>query len=663
MKKTHQPIDTLAITESLGLQTFRKCGRKAWTKQEDAKLIQRLHELYPQEASEKTLDPKNIKWDLVAEVFTDKSRKGKDCRKRWASSLNPSLRRGKWTPEEDEQLLKSYEKHGPLWQQISMEVKGRTEHQCLKRYLEVIDPALSNRLKRWTLEEDLLLIKKVEEHGTKWRTIAAAFDARPSLTCRNRWRNLLTSVARGRADKAVMDAMELVTGGNISDKFAIKEESASEDTVRNAGVVDGEASGYEKRPDRGSVSSHTSDIPSDHVANGLAMQQPEKEIEWRYAIVSRDETNENGPFEELIKNGGQINSRELAQYLIQYASVYNMKVTVHQHIHYHYGSTLAGEEGVANDKPAYVSPASNEHVKARYLNVEPETQLQRVQHFNYLPPLTEVPKLNSSASSPSSSKDGGTHHHHHHHHHHHMHDANEEKNMNQNNSYRKHDAVMSNGVNSLADDAQAKESDLLKLLDRADNRVNGSMNRRSHDRTHINKTPVSNAYAPISRSLHLDGNATNNTNMLNKRPLDGYDDQSKRMKIDIPDEEGDDGLDFFETMRNLSAIQHRRHRQDEGIRSRRSSEHRNSGSAKGSPNELKPVSQHHPLHYSQSTVTPAPEPVPIEEEEDELFDVYGLFYNSHPKDLSLEAATQQNSRSHAGILDMTSPFAFPFNPS
>lgn len=41
-----------------------------------------------------------------------------DCRKRWLHSLDPSLRKGRWTSQEDEILLSAYARLGPLWNDI-----------------------------------------------------------------------------------------------------------------------------------------------------------------------------------------------------------------------------------------------------------------------------------------------------------------------------------------------------------------------------------------------------------------------------------------------------------------------------------------------------------------------------------------------------------------
>lgn len=667
MKRHHHPIDTLAITESLGLQTFRKGGRKAWTKQEDAKLVQRLHELYPKETSERSLDPKNVHWELVAEAFDDQSRKAKDCRKRWVSSLNPSLRRGKWTPEEDQQLLKSYKKYGPLWQMISADVKGRTEHQCLKRYLEVLDPSLSNRLKAWSLEEDLLLINQVKEHGTKWRTIAAAFDARPSLTCRNRWRNLLTAVARGRADKEVMEAMELMGDGDIANKLVVKKEEVDENSKNGSAGAD-EASDAYVKAEHASSSPRSTRLSTSEVAP----RGPEKEVEWRYAIVTRDDSEDRDqPFQEFLKNGGQIKSKELAQYLIQYASIYKMKVTVHQHIHHHYGSQESSAESrveQTDNSPGFSAPSpitapsrnSRAGGSSAFYNLEPESQLHRVQHFNYLPPLTEVPQLNSSASSPAPTKDASTHHHHHHHHHHHMHDQRNEKGKTPDQGYPADG--YSNGVTSLADDAQAKESDLLKLLDRADSRASISKSNRRNEQA--SNDPKSNLLTPLTQAVQMVADAEAENLLLSKRPCEELDEKSKKLKFDVPEEEVDEGLDFFETMRNLSApYQPQRHRHERRAHKSQPKDRRGSRSSNGSIEEVQnqPVSQHHPLHYSQTTVIPLHEPLAVEEDEDELLDVYGLFYNSHPREPTVEQAA--NSQAHNTLLEMTNPFAFPFNPS
>lgn len=213
-KNRAPPIDTLAITQSLGLQTFRKQARRSWSKEDDTLLQKLLKELYPEHAESQKFDVNTVDWDAVAAALGG-SRKAKDCRKRWIALLDPLLRRGRWTPEEDQILMESYNKYGLLWQKIARNIEGRTEHQCSKRYLEILDPALQNRLRPWTEEEDHVLVKMVLQHGTKWKTIASQLELRPPLTCRNRWRNLVTTIARGRANPNLVHAISQAVNGDV----------------------------------------------------------------------------------------------------------------------------------------------------------------------------------------------------------------------------------------------------------------------------------------------------------------------------------------------------------------------------------------------------------------------------------------------------------------
>lgn len=214
-----EPVNALEVSESLGYQTFRRKMRKIWTKEEDDLLRKLVNESlvnlgYPDGIKTiKTIQQssnvvKKIPWDQLAKQFELDNKKATDVKKRWTSSLDPVLKKGKWTPEEDELLLKSYEHHGPQWFKISYVLENRTEDQCAKRYIEVLDPSTKDRLRPWDETEDLLLIAKVKKYGTKWRQISTEMDARPSLTCRNRWRKIITMVVRGVASETIKSAVQ-----------------------------------------------------------------------------------------------------------------------------------------------------------------------------------------------------------------------------------------------------------------------------------------------------------------------------------------------------------------------------------------------------------------------------------------------------------------------
>jgi hypothetical protein len=109
---------------------------------------------------------------------------------RWRNVLDPNIKKGRWTKEEDEILLSEYEqvKASPnKWIQIAKMIPGRTSLHIQHRYKESL--AVNKSGRKWTSEEDELLRKGVEEVGEgKWTEIARKYL--PQYTgnqCRSRW--------------------------------------------------------------------------------------------------------------------------------------------------------------------------------------------------------------------------------------------------------------------------------------------------------------------------------------------------------------------------------------------------------------------------------------------------------------------------------------------
>ncbi|KAJ3512793.1 hypothetical protein NLJ89_g3310 [Agrocybe chaxingu] len=106
---------------------------------------------------------------------------------RWLHSLQPSVKKSAWTPNEDEQLLTLYKEHGPKWSLIARSIPGRTDDACSKRYRESLDPNLKKD--QWTPEEDAKLVEVYGRLGGKWGQVGQELQ-RSGLGCRNRWRLL-----------------------------------------------------------------------------------------------------------------------------------------------------------------------------------------------------------------------------------------------------------------------------------------------------------------------------------------------------------------------------------------------------------------------------------------------------------------------------------------
>lgn len=112
-------------------------------------------------------------------------------RQRWLHSLCPSVKKCAWSAEEDQLLLSLFEKHPNKWSQIARGVPGRTDDACSKRYREALDPKLKKG--EWTIEEDYhligALVRQADPSHPKWGAIGQELQ-RSGLACRNRWRLL-----------------------------------------------------------------------------------------------------------------------------------------------------------------------------------------------------------------------------------------------------------------------------------------------------------------------------------------------------------------------------------------------------------------------------------------------------------------------------------------
>jgi hypothetical protein len=110
-------------------------------------------------------------------------------------------RKGKWTAEEDDNLLRAAEKFaGTRWKTIAALIPGRTRKQCWNRWQYALDPSIVRTSKRatgkWFTEEDRKLMSAVEKHnGKNWVEIAALVPGRTKRQCMDRWHKFLDTSA------------------------------------------------------------------------------------------------------------------------------------------------------------------------------------------------------------------------------------------------------------------------------------------------------------------------------------------------------------------------------------------------------------------------------------------------------------------------------------
>jgi len=114
-------------------------GMKQWTPEEDALLIS----LYK---------PNNIKkWINLSKYFKDKNEK--DCMLRFLK-INPKIKKGKWSFEEDRNLFYLAKMFGYRWGKFAKIVRNRNHKQIRSRYWHLFVQIRTKNQKR---------IQKIEE--------------------------------------------------------------------------------------------------------------------------------------------------------------------------------------------------------------------------------------------------------------------------------------------------------------------------------------------------------------------------------------------------------------------------------------------------------------------------------------------------------------------
>ena len=107
MEKETSDIEMYRI---LGLE--KKKGN--WSKQEDKLLLKWVQTKGP------------FQWKLCAESI--KGRNSKQCRERWANTLNPQVKRGNWTKQEQFLIFQQSKVYWSSWSKIAKVLPGRTEN-------------------------------------------------------------------------------------------------------------------------------------------------------------------------------------------------------------------------------------------------------------------------------------------------------------------------------------------------------------------------------------------------------------------------------------------------------------------------------------------------------------------------------------------------------
>lgn len=168
---------------------------KYWTNQEDELLLKIAQENNCQNWKD---------WKDFSHLIPNRDHI--QCYARYAR-IRPGLVKGAWTKEEDEKLTSLVEAHGTSWVELEQHFSSRTAKQIRDRYINSLDPSIKKE--KFTKEEDNKIEELYEKFGPKWSKIASFIEHRPPDLIKNRYNSKIQKLSNAAERERNQIAMQM----------------------------------------------------------------------------------------------------------------------------------------------------------------------------------------------------------------------------------------------------------------------------------------------------------------------------------------------------------------------------------------------------------------------------------------------------------------------